>query len=321
MANVPTTEARVLVPSKTEEDRYLPEGPREVDIDGRAALVWVNIQAGPDTKHGAIHLRFWDTGETKVLPQPSRPGFLVPTDRPGVIFVGREKEVGLLDLRDGGWTHLASIPDASPRTIINDGEGVPGGRAVVFGTKDLKFADPIAHLYLFTLDDRRIWTLADKQTCSNGKVFVREGGGLVLYDIDTPRHHVMRYRLDVASHTARPEGVAVDLHSVEGSPDGMRNAGDGTAVIAIYNGHRGGSGRALHYDLRSGKLLNEWATPGSPRVTCPLLLQRDGGVKLVLTTAVEGMPAEQRRESPNAGDLFIADTGLRQAPLARLSPG
>ena len=55
---------------------------------------------------------------------------------------------------------------------------------------------------------------------------------------------------------------------------------------------------------------------GSPRVTCPLLVERDGGVKLILTTAVEGMPADQRRRCPNAGDLFIADTALPRVPPA-----
>ena len=97
---------------------------------------------------------------------------------------------------------LATIPDANPRTIINDGEVVPGGRAVVFGTKDVRFADPIAHLYLFTLDDR-LTTLADGQLCSNGKVFARDRR---LYDIDTPRRNVIRYRLDLdggSSHDGR----------------------------------------------------------------------------------------------------------------------
>jgi sugar lactone lactonase YvrE len=37
-------------------------------------------------------------------------------------------------------------------------------------------------------------------------------------------------------------------------------------------------------------------------------------VKLVLTTAVEGMPDAIRAQSPNAGCLFIAETSLTACP-------
>jgi sugar lactone lactonase YvrE len=304
----------VLVEQAAEEDRFLPEGPREVVVGGRAALAWVNIQTAADAAAGAVHLWFWDGRVRLKVPLAGRPGFLLPTDRPGVAFVGRDKELGTLDLATGDWQALAAVDDPNPRTIINDGEVVPGGRAVVFGTKDVRFAEPIAHLYLFTADDNRVTVLADGQTCSNGKVFARDAGGRQLYDIDTPRRAVTRYRFDLGRRSVVDEGVAVDLTSEEGFPDGMVDAGGGSAVIAFYNPHRGGAGRAARYDLRTGQALEAWTTPGSPRVTCPLLVQRDGRVRLVLTTAVEGMPAEQRQESAHAGDLFIAEAALPAVP-------
>src|SRR5256885_1649598 len=141
----------------------------------------------------------------------------------------------MLDLATGSWTNLATIPDQNPRTIINDGAVVPGGRAVVFGTKDKQFKDPIAALYLFTVADRRVNVPAGGQVCSNGKVFAQEGSGLMLYDIDTPRRVVSRYRLDLDRRSVTAEGVAVDLRAVDGFPDGMVDAGSGTAIIAMYN--------------------------------------------------------------------------------------
>src|SRR5262245_52929131 len=173
--STPTTEARVHLTMQTETDRFLPEGPQMVTIADRPALAWVNIQTAADATRGAVHLWFWDSGERRRYDLPARPGFLRPTDRPGVVFVGLEKDLGALDLTTGEWQSLATIPDANPRTIINDGAVVPGGDAVVFGTKDVRFADPIAHLYLFTLTDRSVSVLADGQTCSNGKVFARDG--------------------------------------------------------------------------------------------------------------------------------------------------
>ena len=74
------------------------------------------------------------------------------------------------------------------------------------------------------------------------------------------------------------------------------------------------AGRAIRFDLSTGQAVEEWTTPGSPRVTCPCLVQRPDGVKLILTTATEGMPAEQREMCPNAGFLFIADTDFPACP-------
>jgi sugar lactone lactonase YvrE len=97
----------------------------------------------------------------------------------------------------------------------------------------------------------------------------------------------------------------------------MCDCGDGTAIVALYNPEFAEAGRAVRYDLATGKEVEEWTTPGSPRVTCPILVKLGGGVKLVLTTATEGMPADVRAKCPNAGRLFVADTQLADCP----SPG
>jgi sugar lactone lactonase YvrE len=310
-----STRAEVLFQQSSEADRFLPEGPRAITLDGRPALAWVNIQTAPDATHGDIHVRFWD-GQHRTFQQQHRPGFLLPTDRPNCLLVGREKEIGLLDLTINHFTPLAAIDDASPRTIINDGEVVPGGGAVVFGTKDVKFADPIANLYLFTLDDRKISVLADRQTCSNGKVFTRDDRGLALYDIDTPKRNVVRYRLDLQACRLDEQQLILDVSDQDGFPDGMCDAGDGSVIIAFYNPAAVADGRAVRFDLASGLALEEWVTPGSPRVTCPLLIPDDWGMYtlLVLTTATEGMADEQRRTCPAAGDLFSVETNLTKVP-------
>lgn len=309
--------ATVLLSPTIEADRFLPEGPRTVLVEGRPALAWVNIQTAADATGGDVHVRFWD-GEHRTYAQACRPGFLFPTDRADTLLVGREKEVGLLHLATNKFHALAAIDDPNSRTIINDGEIVPGGRAVVFGTKDVRFADPIANLYLFTLDDHRITVLADRQTCSNGKVFARDGEGLVLFDIDTPTKTVVRYRLDLDGRRVNDPVVVLDLADRGGFPDGMVGAGDGTVIIAFYNPAPVHAGRAIRFDLRTGSAVEEWTTPGSPRVTCPLLVEHEGAVRLVLSTATEGMPAADRAKCPNAGDLFWAETRIGSAPAAEV---
>ena len=155
-----TRHATVWLTPDRDEDRFLPEGPRSVTLDGREAVAWVNIQTAADARSGAIFARFWDTGEVRRFDLPDRPGFFLPTDRPDTLLVGAGKRLLLFNPLTGATEVLATIPDADPRTIINDGEVAPGGGAVVFGTKDVNFADPVGHLYWFNLRGRRLTTLA-----------------------------------------------------------------------------------------------------------------------------------------------------------------
>lgn len=291
-------------------DGFLPEGPRDLGD----AVIWVNIQAGADATVGHLHTLSWDGTDHRRYKLPARPGFVLPTSRPGVVLAGCDKVVGLFDLSSDEWTPLAAIPDTNPRTIINDAEIAPGGRAVVFGTKDTRFADPIAHLYLFTPADNRLTVLAGGQTCSNGKVFA--DGGTTLLDIDTPRKVVTRYQFDADARTLTEEGIALDLRHRTDFPDGMCDAGDGTVIVAFYNPEYATAGTAVRYRLDTGGVVHEWHTPGSPRVTCPLLARRPDGVKLLLTTAVEGMPDDQLARCPNAGCLFLGDAAGCEPPPA-----
>jgi sugar lactone lactonase YvrE len=312
-----SSEAKAFVTPRDEMDRFLPEGPREADVLGTRRVVWINIQDGPNSKHGWI-FNASASGQGSIL-APGRPGFHIPVEGGDRLVVGLEKELKVFTFGQGTFSPpLATIPDDNPRTIINDGEVVPGGKAVVFGTKDTQFKEPIAALYLYTVDDNRVSLLADNQLCSNGKVIRSDERGLILFDIDTPKRNVVRYRLDVAARTATPDGVALDLADQVGFPDGMCDCGDGSVIIAFYNPDFAEAGKAIRFDLSTGKAIEEWTTPGSPRVTCPLLVKRPDGVKLILTTATEGMPAEMRARCPNAGCLFIADTQLATCPEPEL---
>jgi sugar lactone lactonase YvrE len=312
-----STEAKVYIDFTEESDRFLPEGPRWLTVQGKPALAWINIQLDAAADEGELHIHFpgTDGSEDSGIGCPGRPGFLLPSAVADQALVGVEKELRLVDLWQSVWSEpLVEIPDDDSRTIINDAEIVPGGKAVVFGTKDTQFKEPIAHLYLYTVDDNRLSVLADKQLCSNGKVFASDARGLILFDIDTPTRKVARYRLDVVARTLTPDGTALDLANQPGFPDGMCDCGDGTVIVAFYNPEPVEAGRAVRFSLATGEPVEEWLTPGSPRVTCPLLVKRPGGVKLILTTATEGMPAGMRAKCPNAGALFIADTQFADCP-------
>jgi sugar lactone lactonase YvrE len=306
--------ASILVDLSSPEDRFLPEGPRVIQLKGREALAWVNIQRSATATAGDIHVLYTDKQEHQVFPQEKRPGFILPTDRENTLFVGMEKQIGTIDLNDNQFVPLATIEDESTRTIINDGEVLPGGHAILFGTKDLQFSEPIGHLYLYNLEDRSLRVVADGQTCSNGKVIHAAQSGFTVYDIDTPTRQVREYHLDVAAGKLQYQRTAIDLGKLPGFPDGMVDAGDDSVIVAIYQSAVTPNGAAHRFSLKTGELIESWEIPGSPRVTCPLIWERQGQVKLVVTTADEGMAPEVAAVAPHAGSLFIADTSLKSIP-------
>lgn len=308
-----TTLAELLMMPSSDAERFLPEGPTAVDV---GKFSWVAIQHGPESQVGSLNIFDVSSGENQQFLLPGRPGFAKPTTQAGVFVVGCERELGLFNTLDGTWNSFVDGVDADVTgTIINDGTVYANN--LLFGTKDLEFKTQKAGLYLYRGADRQLIRLRNDQICSNGKDVVDSGaGGLHLIDIDSPTRKVVRYRLDIAkAQLSEPETV-VDLAGLDGVPDGMTLTPDEQSmIISFYNPNPAPFGETRQYSLFSGELEQVWRTPNSPQNTCPLLLEMpDGSVKLIITTAVEHMPAERRADARQAGGIFIADTSFSSSP-------
>jgi sugar lactone lactonase YvrE len=115
--------------------------------------------------------------------------------------------------------------------------------------------------------------------------------------------------LDVERGRVSAEDIWLDLRHEPHFPDGVRLAPTGDrVVIAFYHPGDVVDGLVRQYRLADGAIEKEWRVPGSPRVTCANFVEIDGAVKLLITTADEGMPVELRARCPEAGSLFLADT-------------
>ncbi len=302
---------RLLFRPETAEQRFLPEGPYP---NGDGLLSWVSIQHGVEQSVGSLNLLDLAVGTNRNIALPGRPGFAFPTHRDGEFVIGLEREVGLFQIEDASWTPLTEpLEIGVDGTIVNDGVAFSGG--LVFGCKDVTFTEKKAGLYLWRRSDRQTIKLRSDQVCSNGKVIFGDGDIVTLLDIDTPTKQVVRYSLNVAAGELSEPEVVVDLTSQSDFPDGMIATPDGQSVIiAFYNPADVDFGAARQYSLQDGSLEAVWAVEKSPRVTCPQLVRIDGSVKLVLTTADEGMTPEQQARHTNAGCLFIADTEFDDVP-------
>ncbi|GIW98035.1 MAG: gluconolactonase [Pirellulaceae bacterium] len=317
--SLPAMEATLLWRPDRPELRFLPEGPTPLQP---GVFSWVAIQHGPDATMGSINIFDIARQSNRSIDLPGRPGFAKPTTVENVFIVGCERSLGFFHTLSGQWEPLVSDIDADVEgTIIND--GTIYGNNVLFGTKDLEFATPKASLYLFRGDENQLVRLAGGQVCSNGKdVIDRGAGGLFLLDIDSPTRKLVQYPLDLAGGRLGEPQTLIDFGDVPGVPDGMVLTPDEqSAIISFYNPDPAPFGITRQYSLLNGQPEFEWRTPGSPRATCPALVEdASGKIVLIITTAVEFMPQEQRAQAPNAGCLFVAETDFNAPPLTPRFP-
>jgi sugar lactone lactonase YvrE len=309
--NYPT---KILYRPPTEALRFLPEGPYPL---GDARISWVAIQHGADATQGSLNILDLRTGQNETYDLPGRPGFAFPCSDGESFVVGCERSLGVFHPATKQWRVFCDGIDRDVSgTIIND--GVVWENCMVFGCKDLEFQEAKAGLYLWHGGKQKLFKLRNDQTCSNGKAIrLTASGSLELVDIDTPTKQVAAYTLDLESGTLGPRRVLVELKNHVGFPDGAILTPDGSGIIiSIYNPDAAPHGETRVYDLQSGKVLDVWETAGSPQATCPQLVELDGQIKLVITTAVEHMPSDRRASAPNAGCLFIGDTPFRTASSA-----
>jgi sugar lactone lactonase YvrE len=300
-------EATPFYTPETAALRFLPEGPRLLRNYKSAdpILGWVAIQESFEQLHGSVNLLNLRTKKNEVHPLPGRAGFFVETDRPGEVVVGLERDLVLYDLNERQMLGKPFPVTDDPRVVINDGYSVEGG--LLFGTKHLAFKERIACMYFFDTATAKLHTLHAAQICSNGKFL--SGAGLV--DIDTPNKTLDYYPFDRTKPSLGERRIIADFRDTPLFPDGLRPSPDGESVIvAFYNPEAAPEGLAREFRIRDGEVLGEWRLAGSPRVTCPEILEYDGRVRVLFTTAVEGMdPAV-----PLAGTLFLGDTAYDRVP-------
>lgn len=299
-------DAQVLYRPQNENLKFLPEGPYPLQSN---RFSWVAIQHAPDARTGSLCILDLVTKANYAYPLPGRPGFAFPTNKPSRFVIGLERSLGIYDTIEKSWTTFCDGVDANvENTIINDGLVFDGN--LIFGTKDLEFKTRKAGLYLWRAKDKKLIALRRDQICSNGKA-VRKlaDGSWQLLDIDSPTKKIVGYTIDIDAGTLSEPTTLVDLTEDHAVPDGMiLTPNDMYCIVSMYNPNPAEHGETREYRLADGKLCRVWRTVGSPQNTCPQLVLHEGNVKLIITTAIEHMPAERRDASPEAGNLFWGET-------------
>lgn len=279
----------------------LAEGP--VWHDG--ALWWVNIPAGELHRVGVSPAGAAGGHERREIGRML--GAAVPVaGEAGRWLLAAQDGFAWLDWATGATTPILDPPARAVETRFNDGKCDPAGRFWA-GTLHLRGEEDRAALYVLD-GGLRVREAVSPVSLSNGLAW--SGDGATMYYIDTPTRRVDAFDFDAATGAISRRRGVFDLseQGLDGYPDGMTiDAGD-RLWVATW-----GASAVLCIDPKSGRLVEQVRVPATQVSSCCF-----GGAgldELFITTAAQGLPAEQRAAQPHAGGIFRARPGVKGRPV------
>jgi L-arabinonolactonase len=255
---------------------------------GRA--VWTDIQSS----------RFWQWqpgGEAESFPLPQRLGSIALTETPGTYIGGFEHGFARFTPSSGAFEMLAPITAGHAHLRLNDGRV---DRTGTFWAGSMVEAKGRPHGSLWRYDGGgQATAFFDDIIIPNSLCWSRDG--TQMYFTDTVRQSIRRYRFD-------PKLGPVGDPDVFATTVGQRFP-DGSCIDAedhLWNA-QWGSGEVVRY-RPDGSIERRITLPVS-QPSCVAF----GGPNLdllMITTAREGLSAEQLAAEPLAGALFVFETDV-----------
>jgi sugar lactone lactonase YvrE len=253
----------------------------------RSTICWVDIIAG------VIHQYNTNSHEHKMISVGQMVGCIcVSTD--GNFIAGLKNGIAKIN-KDSGAIQMIAHPEKHlPGNRFNDGRCDPAGRFWA-GTMALSEEEGAGNLYMID----QLGTVSKKiegVSISNGLAWSADHE--TLYYIDTPTQQVVAFDFDVTAGHISNRRVIITIPEQNGSPDGMTIDAEGMLWIAHWGGWQ-----VSRWNPITGKQLDHIALPVSKVTSCTF-----GGEAfedLYITTASIDLTAEEWKEQPLAGSLFV----------------
>lgn len=275
----------------------LGEGP--VWDERNQRLLWVDIH------HGDVH--WGQLLDGQIIPVDKvhvdhTVGAVALADDGSLLVAGSQQ---VIQLSNGHRHEVARLLRTEEHRRLNDGKCDPAGRFLV-GTLTLGSAGPET---LFHIDaDGKVRVIDDDLAMSNGLGW--SPAGSTLYSVDTGSHVVWCRPYDAYSGTWGPRRHFLTIS--DGSPDGLSVDRNGGIWVAVWGA---GEVRGFTPDGHHTSTVRVDA----PYVSCPTFAGPDLQT-LVITTAIDDLDEEQRRDHPGSGALFTAQVGVGGQPTSRWCP-
>ncbi len=271
----------------------LAEGPVYSAADH--ALLWVDIPSH------LIHRLELTSGEKAEMNVGQAVGAVVLRAAGGLGIALRDG-FAVTDRWGGALTLVASPEKDKSDNRMNDGKCDRAGR---FWAGTMAFKEGPGAGALYRLDvDHSVHTMVTGVTISNGLCWSLDNKQM--YYIDTPLGRVDVFDFDAATGRIGNRRILFEIPKENGAPDGMTIDEEGCLWVA----HWGGS--AVRRYTKQGVVDQTIEIPASRVTSC---MFGGGDLRdLYITTASTGLSAEQQRDQPHAGGIFVARTGVKGTP-------
>ena len=260
-------------------------------------LAWVDALAGE------VHISAVDgrQSDDAVHAHGGIVGSVIPV-ADGTWVIGRDLQVWLTDADGVRLRLVAEIEHLGHH--LNDAKADPQGRLVV-GSVSEHPSSPTGGLFQLTPDGYR--ELRGGMQLSNGLDWTPDGR--VFYFTDSLAHliYVAEYH-DDGTFSGEREFARV----VDGEPDGLAVDAEGCVWSAVW-----GAGRIDRY-TPDGIRIGQVHVP-APHVTS-LAFGGPDLTTLFITSARDGLSADQLRAAPESGSVFVSPTDVSGQPTRLLDP-
>jgi sugar lactone lactonase YvrE len=171
------------------------------------------------------------------------------------------------------------------------------------GSMALDYAPGAGALYRYSSDGGLDRVLGEV-TLSNGIGWSPDGG--TMYYIDSMAYRVDAFDYDLSTGAISGRRPLIVIERGAGIPDGLAVDDDGGIWVALW-----GRGAIRRY-APDGELDRMLAVPAHNVTAC--CFGGDDGRSLYVTTASVELSAEQLRERPLAGSVFVTEAGVSGPP-------
>jgi sugar lactone lactonase YvrE len=263
-----------------------------------AALYWVDIP------HGTIQRWRPDTGERRSWHLPTAVGSIGLRERGGLV-VALRSGFHLLDLDTEALTFLCHPEPTQASNRLNDGKVSPEGRFWA-GTMDERAEkEPIGSLYRLDAD-HRCTRLVGGVKVSNGLAWSPDGR--TMYHSDSRGGAIFRHAYNAHTGTLGEREVFVRMQPEWGRPDGGATDEEG-----CYWSCGVSAGRINRFSA-DGELIEFVEMPiKHPTMPC---FGGPAGRTMYVTSHRENYSAEELARTPQAGGVFMLESGVAGAPAA-----
>ena len=190
---------------------------------------------------------------------------------------------------------MINDPEADlPGNRFNEGKCAPDGRFWA-GTLALEETPQAGSVYCLQ-PDLTVIKKIEGVTVSNGMAWSLDHS--VFYYIDTPTLEIAAFEYDTTSGAIASRKTIIRTAEEDGFPDGMTIDNEGMLWIAFWGGWK-----VARWNPHTGKKILEIRLPVSRVSSCTF-----GGPHLqdlFITTAAKDLTAEELKNQPLAGSLFV----------------